>query len=529
MRFRPCLGLFAFLVSMSCSLPSAGREREDEAPLVVLVEGGRGLEQRIHAAVAAELSAALEADVAHRVEVVVGAERVTVRYVGLTGSVERDLDRPTDDEALVETVALLAGNLARDQVGSLLDALTPAAGPAIATPKPRSFTPESPLAPGVLDAEVDVEPAPVALGAPPSAEHTDVGGRKPIFSYAQLSLVWPVAIFPDGQDRSFAVDVSALFGRSGGLLGLGIHGLGAVAHGDQRGANVSGLFTYRSGDLRGVSVGGLVDVGMGLEGLQISGVLGIAREARGAQVAGLVNLGEDVEGAQMATALNVTRRLRGLQLAGITNVAEGGRGAQIAVGTNHIDDLHGLQLSSGLNTAADVEGAQIGLINVAHRVSGVQVGLVNVAVENEGTAIGLLNVAGNGELKVTTWASTSSLTNLGLQMRVGPIFVIPSLGYHPLGAQLLRPRFALGGHIPIEPVFLQLVQDYSFAYPLETPEDGAEREGHHETSSTIRVGYQVTDMFGFFVGAGAHMDVTQTVKQKGVALRPELLGGLLLF
>lgn len=564
-RLSPWLGLAALAVVATCSTPSLGR---DEPPVAVVVDAPSALVPRIRAAVLNELGMHLDPSALRRVEVAVEAASLTVSYIGPAGgAVRRMVDRPEDDDELVEAAALLAGNLARDQVGALLEGLEPPPEPQVVTAPAQKEL--APLAPplgtsGASSNAGAVEPEPTALPLPEPAPDAV---SAPIFSFAQLSLVWPVAVFPDGQDRAFALDVSALFTRTGALAGVGIYGLGALLHGDEAGVGVAGLATYRQGDLLGLGIAGLAQVSKGrwmrgiavsglanvdvlheegtelrgveiagvanavvaFEGMQLGGVANVAREAEGVQLAGVVNVAEEAAGFQLATATNVARRLEGLQMSVASNVAELATGAQIAVGSNHADIVSGLQLSSGVNTAGHVHGLQVGMVNVAKRVSGAQVGLINVAEENDGTAVGLVNIAGDGDVQVATWAAMSSLTNIGVQMRVGPLFVLPAFGYHPLEDGVIRARVGVGAHLPIDPVFLEILPDYAYAYPLQPRDGEAERIGHHEAGLTARVGHQVSDMFGFFGGAGAHIDVTQTVEDRSADVRPELVGGVLLF
>lgn len=563
-RLSPWLGLAALAVVATCSAPSLGR---DEPTVAVDVDAPSALVPRIRAAVLSELGMHLDPVALRRVEVMVEERTLTVSYLGPTGaSVRRTVERPEGDDETVETAALLAGNLARDQVGTLLEGLEPAPEPE-AMAAPNEKTPEPMLAPQVgapRSSEAATEPAPGALPLPEPAPDA---ASAPTFSFAQLSLVWPVAVFPDGQDRSFALDVSALFTRTGALAGVGFYGLGALFHGDEAGVSVAGIATYRQGDLLGLGIAGLAQVSEGrwmrgiaisglanvdvlhdegtelrgvevagvanavveVEGVQIGGVANVAREAEGLQMAGVANVAEEVSGFQLAVAANVARRLDGLQMSAGTNVAELVTGAQLAVGSNHADIVSGLQVSSGVNTAGYVDGLQVGMVNVAKRVSGAQVGLINVAEENDGTAVGLVNIAGNGDIQVATWAAMSSLTNIGAKMRVGPVFVLPAFGYHPLGDGVIRARVGVGAHIPIDPVFLEILPDYAYAYPLQPRDGEAERMGHHEAALTARVGYQVSEMFGFFGGAGVHFDVTQSVEDGSANVRPELAAGVLLF
>lgn len=537
----------------------AGPDGGDRVALVV--EGAGDLEPRLRAAVRAELGGADDPKAARRVVVRIEPDAVRVQFTGDDGvAVERGLERPEDEDELVELAAWLVGNLARDQARALLDDLGPKAPP---PPEPSQPVQRVELA-APTEAETmairavdDVAPR----ATPLAADLVVAGPEAPPLTPVQVALVGPVGIFPDAVERRFAFDFSAVFGRTGGLTGFGLHGLGSHVHGDVRGARTAGLWSFREGALRGVSIAGVIQLASATEaygieiaglanldvfgdgagrfgGLQLAGLVNAARDVRGVQFGGIANLslsnpaGPSLSsGLQVAGAVNVAGDLRGLQLGGVTNVARDATGLQVSLATNHAGALDGLQLSS-VNTASQIRGVQIGFVNVAGSVKGTQIGLINIAEENDGTAIGLLNFARNGDLQVAAWASPSVLSNVGVKMRVGPLFVLPSAGLDPIDGTTFTGQFAFGGHIPVDPLFIEIVGAWAYEETLaRTADDGSaiDNDGRQVARMLVQAGTQFSEYFGIFGGTGARWDVTQTIEEKRAGLRPEVVAGILVF
>ncbi|MEM9694104.1 MAG: hypothetical protein AAGA56_16265 [Myxococcota bacterium] len=540
----PCLTWVAL------GMPSSARA-EGGGPHYLVVDAVAPLEAKLRAAVAAELGSELESGPPRRVYVRVDARTILVELHGPGGTLaSREVSRPDNPNAVAETVALLAGNVARDQVEALLPP-GDAGDSSDANPAWRGRL--------RIASEEQKVPLPIALASTHTAPRLDFG----VF---QLALAWPVALPTNGEDQRIAIDTSVLFGRAGSVVGVGLHGLGSMVAHQRTGVGLTGLVGYRGGNLRGLEAAGLARLGGGrqgrgatmagvaklelfsegeskFQGAQIAGVLNAVDQIEGGQFSfglnmtrqgegvqlGLVNVGETMAGAQLAGLHNLARRIDGVQLGGITNVAETMTGGQIAAASNHADMIRGFQLSAGVNTARRVSGAQVGLVNIAKHVSGTQIGVLNIAEENEGTAVGLVNVAGDGALKLATWGATSSLSNVGLYMRVGPLVAIPAFGYHPVGGGEVRTGIAFGGHLDVGPVFVELMPEYAFAHPLDASRRHSGAWGHHEVAVTTRVGHQPAPSFGFFGGVGARLDVTDAARTVRADPKAELIAGLLLF
>lgn len=548
---------------------AGGEDEPAVAPLAIVIEGAAEHHAALRQAILDELATSDDPDAARRIEVKIGDELIDVRFTDETGhTVGRKLERPDDDLDMIELVALMSGNLARDQAGALLAELQ---GP----PTPDEGDPPTDAPPASLEKEHEPPPTEPPSRRPRSRKRPPEkpprteppptplpAAWRPPLTPAQAALVSPIGIFPDGIDRRFAFDFSALFGRSGGLNGFGLHGLGTHVHGDVVGANLAGAWAYREGALagfslagvfhaanavetRGVEIGGAANLDVfgerpsHLTGLQLAGIVNAAGGVRGAQWSGAINLSlsspegpNEVSGSQIAGVVNVAGDLYGSQIGGVSNVARNGSGAQLSGVSNHAGELSGVQIAGAVNTADEIRGLQLGLVNVAGKVTGAQIGLINIAEENDGAAIGLLNFAKNGRVQLALWGSIGSLSNVGLKMRVGPLFVQPSAGFHPFGATTFSGQVALGGHIPLDPVFIEVMGAWAHEQRLdETDASGAviEGEGHQVTRLLVHTGAHFGEYFGVFGGGGALMDITQTIADNSADIRPEVVAGILLF
>ena len=295
---------------------------EDEAPIV--------------AAIMDELGEVDGPDEAARLDVVIDPKEVRMKYAaGDREALSRVIARPKSDEDLPEMVALLAGNLARDQAGPLLDELG---------------APDKDGAPEPDEEIIEDEPE----LAPLSEDEADDGEEEDDDIYPfQLALASPVAVVPSGKDHTFAFDVGLLYTHSGGLRGFGVNALVRYVSGDVYGFDASGIYSHRGGSLVGFAASGAV--------ITTSGPF-----SKGFEASGIANIGPDTtfSGFQGSGLFNLSGPFSGLQVSTITNISDGHSGAQISL----------------VNVSKQtVEGVQIGLFNYASRLEGVQIGLVNVA------------------------------------------------------------------------------------------------------------------------------------------------------
>jgi hypothetical protein len=222
------------------------------------------------------------------------------RHDGRTIPLEGDASRAEQD------IALVAGNVARDQAAEFLT-------PAQPTPPP------SPAA------------APVRRTAPAA----------PLSACARIRTS-RLARTPLGVDFVPAAGTSS-FDRGSSIRAVSIGALGAVSSGID-GAAVSGLVNVDAGPVCGVEVAGLVNVAAGVEGVQMGGIVDVASGDSAGVQAGLVNVAKG--------------RLRGLQL-GLVGVAND---ANVQLGLVSVANDTNTQVGL-VNVASDAD-VQVGLVNV---------------------------------------------------------------------------------------------------------------------------------------------------------------------
>lgn len=380
--------------------------------------------------------------------------RITVVERSLTMSyqesadsvIERKMALPTEERAQLDTIALLAGSLARDEAGVLIaelqaqgaasDLPPPPVPPPLAdegtvpsseVPTPDDASRDSARA----DAETDDEsqdPGESILSAPdepdrsppPASEEEGQGGGKEDESermspakgelpqaYASASFFGPIS-YPEELNRKKTYasagflygDIGAVEGgafslfvlRNRGLdrmgSGFGLQGslIATVSQGDFIGGVASLLVASSSGRVHGGIAGGLVALQRGdLIGAQGAGLVAHLRgKLTGAQWSGLSStIRGELWGVQASSLVSIVNgRATGAQLATVVNVSNG--------------PMEGLQLATLVNVSSDtMQGAELALVNVTPQLSGVQLGLSNVASrEMSGVQVGLLNVAG---------------------------------------------------------------------------------------------------------------------------------------
>jgi len=288
-----------------------------------------------------------------------------VTFLGPRGrTVERTLLLPAEPSRAVETLALLAASLARDEAAELIAELRARHRPS--PPPPRVSPPPPPRPP----------PAPPPVAAPPDA--TPVAADAPDLSrYDRVPLVFEFVPF-----------VGTATGAGRKLL-------------------------------RGVSLGLIGTASDAIDGIEASTLVNLDGDfVRGVQLSGGVNVvGGPVWGVQLAAGANVARgAVRGGQFSAGVNLAGGGlRGIQVASGFNlAVGPLEGAQFAPVNLTTGDGRGAQFGVVNVAGGTTGLQAGVVNVAEDAE-VSLGLINVLWRGRTHLQLWSNESGRSMLGLQ------------------------------------------------------------------------------------------------------------------
>jgi hypothetical protein len=365
-----------------------------------------------------ELDAATPSDeppVSIDLRVVSGGDLTVTIQTGEGQGVSRSVATPARADEVPEVTALLVGNLARDEASGLLARLH--------RPEPE-------------------EPSGVASPAPePRPEPEPV---LPLSS-VNLSLVYPLTLRENTEERRFALELGLFYGRIGalsgvalsaggvthvigsvdgvmiggigywhggpaegvrvggvlgvggtGLAGISLAGMTSIERGDVAGGQIAGVVNYAEGALDGTQIGGAVNVSGALGGAQIGGIFNLARgDMDGVQLSGASNVSGPVEGAQVSGIFNLARGdVDGFQLSGASNVSGPVEGAQVSGIFNLArGDVDGFQLSGAANLADRINGLQLSVVNIGGDVNGTQIGVVNVARDVDGLQLGLVNVA----------------------------------------------------------------------------------------------------------------------------------------
>lgn len=465
LRFSGRLPVLTSILSAAASLCSAGAYAQPAAPspppLRVAFEiaadanlgAGVASTSEMHAALLRTVEQRLSGELGRPVQrvrpadcareclhVTLGGASVTERFVPAGGEPRtRTIDVAGDPTLWPDAVALLAGNLVRDEAAGLLATLpaAPLAPPPMAPPplppaEASSAPITSPSDSPAGDANLVADPSlasPAAYAGPGLTPPTGVAA-----SAAPLKPHSPVAfgLFPllstdftkvGGVRHDVSLDLAA--GISGGSRVLtasgavdielgpvsGLQLAGAVATAEElRGAQLAGAVSYAT-EVRGTQIAGALSAASIVRGVQIAGAAAISTRSSGSQIAGAAVLSGDDAGAQFAGALaisgrdagtqvsgamNLARRRAGVQVAGAVNVAGASTATQVAGALNVSGGTTQTQIAGAVNIAHDVKGVQIGTFNIARRVDGVQVGVVNIGGGNDGVSLGLLNIVPGG-------------------------------------------------------------------------------------------------------------------------------------
>jgi len=390
----------------------------------------------------------------------------TVTYRASNGVLRsRSIGIPQDSSAAAEVIALLAGNLSRDEAAELLaDLLAKTAPPARSETEASAEAGAS--AEAVTESKELAKPdigakAPKTERAPPTSPKREPTSNLPPllgtpFPAVNLSLAPPLTLYRSSERRIFSGEFGIGYSHVGELHGAGLNLLLLRTERDVQGISFGTLYNDTGGTITGAAGSALINRRQRLRGVAFSGVLNLgSSDARGVSVAGLTNLEQDFEGIQTAGMLNWAGTFQGLQAAGALNRA----GA-----------FTGLQAAGAVNIADSMTGLQLGVVNVAGDVHGAQVGVVNVAKHVDGTSIGLVSVADNGRVQPVLWASSSRPLNGAMKFTVGPLYTQVGLGYAP-GNQTYAWELGLGAHLALGRFFLEPGVHYSEVRSAKHPSD----------------------------------------------------------
>lgn len=402
-------------------------------PLNVMVSGSSA--EPIARAIAAELDrqvsiiaddaacpapcAAIAVDTSH--------DAATVRVTSDGGELrQRTISIPRDPAGAADVIALLVGNMAREEATAIIDDLDAGAsedvtaGDGAATGEGEAVGEGAATgdgeavgegeATGPVETPDQVEGAPELVdpieGAPVLAGGVAVGPG--------VAVAIDSAAGPEREGRtSLSIGlVPPLAIRFGGAShrGMSIQAIVGWAS-ESHVLSLAGAVDYVSDDVYGLQIAGAVAVGGRVHGVQIAGAAALADRADGLQIAGAVTHSGGRAAVQIAGAVNDAGGRVGTQVAGAVNESSGGAGVQVAGAVNHAGGSVGTQVAGAVNIAGDhVYGAQIGVVNVAGTVDGLQLGIVNIASkENGGLSLGLINIVPGGRSDLEAYVDTDQV------------------------------------------------------------------------------------------------------------------------
>ncbi|HEX6767019.1 MAG TPA: hypothetical protein VF103_16095, partial [Polyangiaceae bacterium] len=319
---RTSLACISIVACLGWSLPAWGADDApppaaaandapagEALPVTIKLASTKIQAEAIRAAIETELKVAVRIEdlaVDQGLSVSVRWRRVTVSYRSEKGeTTTRSLDLPANTEQAVEVIALLAGNLARDQASELLARLAPP--PSESLPTEPATTPETPPPAPETKAEAPKPPAePAKVEKKPAPKPAGAKPRDPLirenFVVANGSLFYPVTALKQTERRLVNVEVGAGYSRIGRIEG-GAFTLGHLRiERGARGAVGTLGWTRVDGEMYGAQGGFLVSEGYGgLHGIEF-GLLVAFREGdiEGAQGSALVASANNVLGAQGA-------------------------------------------------------------------------------------------------------------------------------------------------------------------------------------------------------------------------------------
>ncbi|MGK4004092.1 hypothetical protein WMF31_15770 [Sorangium sp. So ce1036] len=385
--------------------------------------------------------------------------QVTLTFHAQDGRhIGRTIDLPQDPGRAAEAIALLAGNLVRDEAAELTAALSkraPAA-PAAAPPAPPAAGRPAPPRPGRPPAPRPPRARPAPACALAGASSVVVGGDivplvgtsgvvgTDVVRRYSLNLLGGYTAGVDGVELGAGVNIESSF-----LCGAQISSVGNLVAGPVRGAQVTGGVNL-STSLHGAQTG-LVNLAVGpVDGAQTGLANLAAGPVAGAQT-GLANVATGpVAGAQTGLANLAVGPVDGAQI-GLVNVATGElSGAQIGLANVAAGRSAGAQISLANVATGESTGMQAGLVNVARgKVKSAQIGLVNYA-DDSPFSLGLLNFIRDGRLHLDVWGLESGIVMAGLKHGSDHFHNIYGVGMRLAGDRPLTAfTLGLGGRISI--------------------------------------------------------------------------------
>lgn len=390
-------------------------------------------------------------------------------------AVDRQLFLPEATEQQADAVALLAGNVARDEAALLLAQLT----------KARAVQQEQEQKQSELEADQNAQDEKKLAEKEEkqkakesgSTDPSEEGEKKeesppkqsiPVVPFS-LAFSGDIATPPQLNQKQAQFGLGAVYMDVGALDGFGaslllLRNRGRAQSGAGRGVQISGIWLGREEEFHGVSASFIaVTERGGTEGVQAGGIVAIQDgDIHGAQLSMVAAIAKGrIKGGQMSlVTASASGALDGVQLSLVSSFlggnatgfqgslvssitrgnVEGGQVAVAAAFTQH--RVEGFQV--GLTTIAhDVDGFQFGGVNlVQNELEGSQIGLVNVTLGSPGTQVGLVNIG--GEVR----RNQIGLVNIARDVKglaIGPVNFVPGLRTQVVGYGSYSPSEALEG------------------------------------------------------------------------------------
>lgn len=383
-------------------------------------------------------------------------------------TVSRHVELPADEAQALELIALLCGNLVRDEAHALLERLRE---------KPPTAKTETP-SPSPTTATTPAQTPPEPAEQP--RKHMPVS----------LTLLSPVSTDPKLAEHEAHFNVGAFYSDMGRLEGMAVEG---------------GVLRARDGG-RGLLVAGIGSTSGTFEGMNVSGIFGVDAGARGLSVAGLY--------------LRHERAFQGLSVSLVNQATAAAPSAHEVTNFTSRGAMIGL-----VNVGAHVAGTQIGLVNVqTGSMRGAQIGLINVSRDLKGAAIGLLNLGPSVRLQALAWASMSPeldsparqagpMAHLGVKYRIRQFYSLVSFGVAGEASgcgtdpactssdSLIAPGFGAGYNFPFGQAF---ALELDGLYQVEVSPRGA-GNAHGTLAGRLSALWKVSEQFSLFVGGGPRL------------------------
>ncbi|MGK3962151.1 hypothetical protein WMF38_54735 [Sorangium sp. So ce118] len=384
--------------------------------------------------------------------------RVTLTYSSTDGRhIGRTIDVPEDPDRAAEAIALLAGNLVRDEAAELAAALgkRPPEEPAASPTPPPAGEPKPPGQAARSAKAAPPEPPPCAL---PGATTVVFGGDFVPFvgssSFTGTNVV-----------RRYSLNLVG--GYTAGVTGAELSAGVSISSSFMCGAQLSAAANLALGPARGAQLTGGLNLAMSLSGAQVGPINVVTGPVDGVQ-GGVLNVAGPVDGVQGGAVNIAAGSVAGAQV-GLVNVAVGeSTDVQVSLLNTAVSKSTDVQISLANLAAGQSTGTQIGLVNVATgKVGGMQIGLVNYADESP-LSLGLLNIVRDGRFDVDVWGLESGIVMAGLKHGSDHFHNIYGVGVRLVGDRpMIAYALGLGGRISVgERAFIDLD---ALGYSLHDP------------------------------------------------------------